>query len=752
MAVRDEEGVGETRKRKGRRDGLLIIALAAAARALERESDRWFLWISVLFAGGIVAYFSLQNEPEPRVALALVVGAIGLCLALRAAPLGLAVGGAALAFAFGFADAKLRTEMARAPVLSHELRYVPVTGFIEDHELRDKGRARLTLRVTALDDLSQAERPYRVRVTLPAKGNPIDATGALVKLKATLGPPPEPVEPGGFDFARQAWFARLGGTGYATSKVELLEDGRRPPWDIAAWAAVDRLRVAINGRIRATLPGEAGEIAVALITGEQGGISQETKQAMRDSGLAHILSISGLHMVIMAGTVFWVVRALLALWPWLALNYPIKKWAAGAALAAASFYLALSGAAVPTVRSWIMMSIVLIAVMLDRPALTMRNVALAALLILIVAPESLFDPSFEMSFAAVVALVAFYEWLAARERDRLADVSPIWRILHRGGALIAGAALTTLVASAAIAPFAVFHFHRMTEYGLIANLLAAPIVSLVIMPMALLALIAMPFGFEAWPLKAMGLGISIMVWIGNWVAGWPGAVTVLPQISGTALVLIVLGGLWLCLWQTRARAFGLVITALGIALAPPSTRPDILIGRDGETAALRSESGSLIFPPATAASYSVDNWLLADGDSRDASDASNDGADGSFKCDLLGCIGRVKDKVVALIRNPAALEEDCRIADIVVAPFTVSKRCRAARVIVDRPALKEGGAQALYIEGLSIRAVTVASARGHRPWVPEHVLVRQSPQPAESNLGDDSGFDGSNGSFDGDPR
>jgi competence protein ComEC len=278
MAVRGAEDFGEGRDRRGSRDGLILMALAAAARALERESDRWFLWIPALFASGIVAYFALSNEPEFRVALALIIGALGLCLALRAAPLGLAIGGASLAFALGFTDAKLRTEMTRAPVLSHELRYVPVTGFIEDHELRDKGRARLTLRVTALDDLMQAERPYRVRITLPAKGNPIDATGALVSLKATLRPPPEPVEPGGFDFARQAWFARLGGTGYATSKVELVKDARAPPWDTAAWAAIDHLRVAINGHIRAVLPDETGEIAVALITGEQGGISQDTKQ------------------------------------------------------------------------------------------------------------------------------------------------------------------------------------------------------------------------------------------------------------------------------------------------------------------------------------------------------------------------------------------------------------------------------------------------------------------------------------------
>ena len=439
------------------------------------------------------------------------------------------------------------------------------------------------------------------------------------------------------------------------------------------------------------------------------------------------------------------MRALLALWPRLALNYAIKKWAAAAALAAATFYLALSGAAVPTVRSWIMMSIVLIAVMLDRPALTMRNVALAALLILIVSPESLFDPSFEMSFAAVVALVALYEWLATRERHGLADVSPVWRALHKGWGLVAGAALTTLVASTAIAPFAVFHFHRMTEYGLIANLLAAPIVSLMIMPMALLALVAMPFGIEAWPLKAMGFGITIMVGIGKWVAGWPGAVTVLPQISGTALVVMVLGLLWLCLWQTRTRALGLVIAAFGLALAPPSSRPDILIDRDGETAALRSDGGNLIFPPATAASYSVDNWLLADGDSRDASEASSDNAASALRCDLLGCIGTVKGKIVAPIRHPAALEEDGRIADTVIAPFTVGKKCRAARVIVDRRMLKEGGAHALYIEGLSIRTVSVASAQGHRPWVPQHDVVRNAPQLAPNDAGDETPVGGRNG-------
>jgi competence protein ComEC len=227
----------------------------------------------------------------------------------------------------------------------------------------------------------------------------------------------------------------------------------------------------------------------------------------------------------------------------------------------------------------------------------------------------------------------------------------------------------------------------------------------------------------------MGYGIELMVGTGEWVASWPGAVSVLPSISGDALLLMVLGGLWLCLWQTRMRALGLVIAAGGLALAPAGTRPDILIDREGKTVALRDEGNNLVLPPAARSDYSTENWLLADGDDRDVTAAASANV---FRCDNAGCIGKVKGKTVALVRHPSALEEDCRLADIVVAPFSVTKSCRAARVVVDRKMLKEHGAYALYIEGLSIRSETVAEARGTRPWVPEH----PPPMPApDLNVG-----------------
>jgi competence protein ComEC len=423
-----------------------VLLVAVLTRTLEAESDRLSLWIPVLFAVGILIYFGLPEEPRLLSATALVMAATGIYLAARGTGLGLIVGGAALALGAGFATAKLHTEMARAPVLTKEMRGVTVVqGWVELYEPRDKAKARITLPVIGLGELPPEKTPYRVRVTLPAASAKV-ATGEAVSLKATLRPPPEPIAPHGFDFGRTAWFDRLGASGYGTGTIDALAGAGETPLGLRLWAAIDRLRSLVNARIRASLPGERGEIAAALITGERAGISQDVNQAMRSSGLFHILSISGLHMVIMAGTVFWLVRAGLALIPSIVLRYPIRKWAAGAALAAALFYLLLSGAAVPTVRSWIMMSIVLLAMILDRPALTMRNVALAALLILLITPASLFDPSFEMSFAAVVGLVALVEANSKRVDDRAQDVSFLWRGLRRLWVIAVADVMTTLVA------------------------------------------------------------------------------------------------------------------------------------------------------------------------------------------------------------------------------------------------------------------------------------------------------------------
>ena len=383
-------------------------------------------------------------------------------------------------------------------------------------------------------------------------------------------------------------------------------------WDVRLGVAIERLRHAIGQRITAVLPAQTGAIANALITGERGGISEETNTAFRDFGILHILSISGLHMAIMAGAVFLLVRFALAAVPAIALVYPIKKWAAGAAMLGAFAYLMISGASFATVRSAIMISIMLFAVILDRPALALRNVVLAATLILVLFPESLFDAGFQMSFAAVVGLVSIYETFRRGSGGTFVPEGSAARIVFF---FFAGIVLSTLVASAAVAPFAAYHFHKSQQYAVIANLIAIPLCNLVVMPAALATLIAMPLGLEALPLWVMGWGVDAMLWTAERVASLPGAVLYVPAIPTLAFLLMIGGGLWLALWQTRWRFFGAALIAGGIALAPMQRLPDLLIGENGALVAVREEDGRLS-AVGSARSFELARWLENDGDAR----------------------------------------------------------------------------------------------------------------------------------------
>jgi competence protein ComEC len=370
----------------------------------------------------------------------------------------------------------------------------------------------------------------------------------------------------------------------------------------------------------------------------------------------------------------------------------------------------ISGAAFATVRSTIMIGIMFLAVLLDRPALALRNVVLAATLILIAFPESLFDVGFQMSFAAVLALVAVYE--ALRERD-------LWASLMEGGVgrlavFFAGIVLSTLIASAAVAPFAAYHFHKSQQFAVIANLIALPVCNLLVMPAALGALFALPFGLEAYPLWVMGWGIDAMVWTAQRVAELPGAVLPVPAMPTLAFLLMVAGGLWLMLWQTRWRFAGVALIAGGVALAPTLPSPDILIGRDGELVAVRGEGGVLSAVGARSANFELERWLEHDGSPEAAEEAAK--ARG-FTCDGIGCRAQVKGLEVAVARHPAAFAEDCRRAAILVSPLVSPRGCVAPKTVVDFFAARREGTHALYIgaDG-SIRVETVAQARGTRPW------------------------------------
>lgn len=687
------------------RQGAVLLA-----RLVEEESDRWFLWVPVCFGAGIGLYFSLSLEPSFYYVIAALCVTLSLCFVTARIPFVWTICVACFLASLGFADAKLRTHSVAQPAMERSGGVKLLKGWIEKVEARLPRGHRITLRVFEASSRDNTSQPIRVRYT--SRFDETHVTGTAIEVRVRIRRVPEPVMPGGFDFSRKAYFAGLGAVGFALSPARILNKSPPAPFDILLYAKIDSLRHGIERRILETLPGEEGAVVIALITGERGRIPDDTRDALRNSGLAHMLAISGLHMALMAGSLFWLLRASAATIPALALRYPIKKWAAVLALLGGGFYLAISGGSIATQRAFLMMGIVFTAILLDRPALTLRNVALAALVILVLFPESLLNVSFQMSFAAVTALIAVYE--RTNKHKKYSAVNSFWgRIVRKGGWYLGGIALTTLVAGIAAAPFAAFHFHKLAQFSLVANLGAMPPFGLVVMPAALAALIAMPFGIEALPLQVMAWGIDHVVVVAKEVSSWPAASVHVAAMPVASLLALAIGGLWLCLWQKPWRLAGLGIASIGLAMAGNVPRPDLLVGRDGKLLALRNNADTLSVTGGKKASYSLERWLRADGDPRDPALALKSSV---FKCDELACVAKVKGKTVAFIRHPAALAEECARADIVVAQIPLHRRCPNARVTVDRIDLWADGAHALYMEGQSIRIETVAQHRGTRPW------------------------------------
>lgn len=689
-------------------------------QALDAERPRFFLWAPVCLGTGIAAYFSLMREPPLAFVFApLLVFSILLASMSRATLQACAVVALLLASA-GFLVAKLRVEIVAAPVLAKQLSKADLTGRIERIEPKVPRGERLTIAVEKLGDLHLSQTPKRVRIRLMTtnvtRAQPL-RPGMRIALKATVSPPAQPAIPGGFDFARAAYFEGLGAVGYTLSPVTVLTGQADDSWRLRYTIFVEDVRAVLNARIKAVLTGETGAIAAALITGERGGISEATNQAYRNAGLFHILSISGLHMVVMAGAVFYCVRLVLAAVPGLALRFAIKKWAAVAGIVGALFYLAISGGAFATVRSAVQIIIMFLAVLMDRPALALRNVALAALLILLVYPESLFDPGFQMSFAAVAALVSAYEEVRRRFSNP-SEPHPVLGVLMFFGGII----LSTLIASVAVAPFAAYHFHQSQQYAVVANLLAIPICNFIVMPSALAALVLMPIGLEGAALLVMGKGIEAMTWCAGVVSQLPGAVGHIPAIPVLAFIFLVIGGLWLILWQARWRLGGLAACVAGLFLAPALPQPDVLVARGGELVAVRGNDGKLSALPARRARFELERWLEHDGDAQTALEAAKASA---FKCDSIGCVAHVKGISLSVLRHPAALGDDCAAANLLVLNIPRPKHgCVEPARVIDVFDVWREGTHALYIENADLdqakvpqlRVETVAAFRGERPW------------------------------------
>ena len=666
-----------------------------------------FPWVPVFLGAGIGVWFAMAQEPGP---LAYGLCAAGLCASAVVWRLGAellrplaVILGAMLA---GFLAAGTRAHLVEAPMLERPY-YGPVTGRIVEIDRSQSDALRLTLDRVILD-LPAEQTPVFVRVSLHGDV-PVPDPGQVVMLTARLAAPEGPTEPGGFDFRRMAFFDQLGAVGYTRTPVLLWEE------PAPGTQTVNRLRMHLSRGIMAALPGDAGAFASGAMTGDRSGISKATVEALRDSNLAHLLAISGMNMAFLTGFVFVLLRYGLALVPPLALRVNTKKLAAVVAFGVALFYLLLSGANVATQRAFLMVTVMLGAVLFDRRALTMRSVALSAIVLLLWQPESLTEPGFQLSFAATVALIAGFSALDGQVlRERMPRwVMPLFTLV-----------LSSVIAGAATAPFAAATFNRFTDYGLVANLLTVPVMSLLMAAGAVAAILA-PLGLAAPALWVMELAARWILFIAHWVAGLEGAVTPIAAPGPWVLPLLTLAGCWLVLARGRARAVAALPLVAGLWLWATVERPLLLISSDGALVGLMGPEGRAL-SAAKGAGFTAGNWLEKDGDLATQEVAfARPGFSGPKSARQFSLGQETPLKAVVLTGKTADVSGACASADLVIlaadAGGAAPKGCR----LLDRALLQKTGALAFWPEGIGY--TIIPAARSARIWTGQHPMPDLPP-------------------------
>ncbi|HEX8300200.1 ComEC/Rec2 family competence protein [Sphingomonas sp.] len=689
---------------------------------LEAEREQLILWLPVMLGGGVAAWFVLPDAAR-WIGFVAAAGAVALAgiaasrndRAMRVISVG------ALAAALGCALIWWKAGNVGAPVLARPA-VVMLEGRVERVErLPARDMVRVTIVIAGRADL-----PPKVRVNLAQLDAPKDlARGAVVRLRARLMPPPPPSVPGAYNFARVAWFSGLGATGKGFAPVEIVKPGD---------AAGADLRARLSAHIQSRIAGSAGGIASALATGDRGAIADEDSEAMQRAGLAHLLSVSGLHVTaVTAGTMLLVLR-LLSLSPILALRWRLPLIAAGAGALAAIGYTLLTGADVPTVRSCVASLLVLLALSVGREALTLRLVAAGALIVLLLWPESLAGPSFQLSFAAVTVIVALHEsprmrsWFSRREEG--------WGPrLGRGlGSLL----VTGIAVELALMPIGMYHFHKQGVYGALANIIAIPLTTFVTMPLEALALAldVAGLGAPAWWLTAKSL--EFLLWLAHAASSAPGAVASLPAMPDGAFALMVMGGLWMALWRTRARWAGAAPLAIGALWALMTPAPDLLVTGDGRHLAIRTASGGMALLRDRAGDYT--RSMLGENSGADDELAALSEESGA-RCSPDLCLiehrsGARRWRVTAtrsayLVpwREMMAL---CSTSDIVVSERRLPPGCAPRWLKLDREGLVKTGGVAITFAGG--RVATVRRGSSH-PWI-DPPTVQPPFVPATEPLGE----------------
>ena len=683
--------------------------LNAIWTALQSQRERWILWTPVPLAAGIGIYFSLPSEPAAMTGVCLLAIALLGLLPFYKDRVAVRIWGIFFLVALGFAAAQFRTLQVEAPVL-HKKAYQALTvrGRVIDIDALEKAY-RVTLDNLSFDgEIPQARMPERVRIKLKNNDPAVPAAGDIVEIKAVLSPLPTPVLPWAYDFQQASYFRKLGATGYALSDLSVVTPHQTDFF-------FENLRRVIRQRVAdADLgPKNIQALTIAFLIGDGSAITKHDWDVARFSGIAHLVAISGSHFAMIVGVVFFLTRAILAAFPYAALHWPLKKISACAGMLAAVFYTLLIGSPIPAQRAVVMSCGVLLAVMFDRDPFSLRITALAALLVLLAEPESLMGASFQMSFAAVIGLVSFFEstrgWWLQKYREA--------GFLKKCGLFVLTCFFTTLAATLATGPFSLFHFLHVSFFSaLAANMIAVPLSSFVTFPIGLLACLLMPFGLEKFPLWIMVESIKFIMWTAEKIAAWPHMVFYADAWPGYWLVVIAIGGLWLCLWQGKVRWLGLAPILVAAVFIPLRPRPDILVGSQFKLlAAVRDDTGKLWISPGRADKFIRNEWIDREGE--DGNDLwPETGNVGDFlSCDSRACVYKMKGSTAVFIADGEATEADCANADIVVTPRAVKPEfCTRPRLFIDKWKLYDDGAHMIYLK--PFRVMTVADERGVRPW------------------------------------
>lgn len=668
------------------------------------------LWLVVAFAAGIVAWVTL---PGPAHWIALLLGMSGLATwaailvddakygRVRIAVIGLAVMGCA-----GLTTIWAKSELVGQPGIARPL-VVWVQGrLVERREEPAKARARLLLLVP----IEGFAGPVLVRVNLPTdKDNPAARQGAIVRLRARLMPPAPPLLPGAYDFARTAWFNGIAATGSALSKVEVLRESDRG-------TTLRGLQSSLAGHIRSMLAGSPGNIAAALASGDRGAIAMADEDAMRDAGLTHLLSISGLHVSALVGFVYWIVARALAFVPWIALRVRVPIAGALAGALAGIAYTLLTGAEVPTVRSCIGALLVLAALALGRDPLSLRLVAVGGLLVMLFWPEAVVGPSFQMSFSAVIAIIAFHSAAPVRGFLSSAHYGPVVRFARGIMMLLA----TGIVIELALMPIGLFHFHRAGVYGALANVIAIPLTTFAIMPLIGLALLLDLGGIGAPMWWLAGKALEFLLAIAHFVAARPGAVTMLPPVEPWSFGLFIAGMLWLALWTGSIRLWGAIPAAIAVTVMIFAPTPDILVTGDGHHVGITGEGEDLLVLRAGRGDYMRDSLLEnagMEGQLRTLEDWPAARCTADFCAIAINRNGKRFTLLMARTReyiDDMELESACERADIVIADRRLPWTCRPKMLKADREFLANTGGITINMASGKIR--TVAETQGHHGW------------------------------------